>query len=92
MPSYVIVRNSLAHRLVFLLMPMSTLAGMAMPPPAPACPKCGISKISGGLSCCAFGGAWFQKCGNPGVSHFDHTWEDGIGACARTGKLTSKLI
>ena len=44
------------------------------------CPKCGTNK-SGKLSCCARGGAWFQKCGDPGDSKFGHTWNEGIKAC-----------
>ena len=45
------------------------------------CPKCGIAKISGRLSCCARGGAWLRKCGDAGDSNFDHTWIEGIRAC-----------
>ena len=44
------------------------------------CNKCGSLK-SGKSSCCARGGAWFKKCGNPGDSKFDHTWFEGIQAC-----------
>ena len=45
------------------------------------CAQCGVSKHSGKVSCCAKGGAWFQKCGDPGDSNFDHTWSEGIRAC-----------
>ena len=45
------------------------------------CPKCGTAKKSGKLSCCARGGAWFQKCGAAGDTHFEHSWTDGIQAC-----------
>ena len=45
------------------------------------CPKCGKGKKSGKLSCCARGGAWFQKCGDGDDSKFDHTWMEGIQAC-----------
>ena len=45
------------------------------------CAKCGIIKISGKLSCCARGGAWFKKCGNVGEKRFDHTWTEGTHAC-----------
>ena len=47
----------------------------------PVCPKCVAHKESGKLTCCARGGAWFQKCGNIGNSNFDHTWIEGIRAC-----------
>ena len=45
------------------------------------CPKCGIVKKSGKLSCCARGGAWFKQCGDAGDSTFDHTWVEGIQTC-----------
>ena len=46
-----------------------------------ACPKCGTFKDSDKRSCCARGGAWFNKCGNDGDFNFDHTWFEGIQAC-----------
>ena len=45
------------------------------------CSKCGTIKKSGQRSCCAPGGAWVKKCGNPGDSKFEHTWPEGIEAC-----------
>ena len=48
---------------------------------ASECPKCGSMKKSGTLSCCARGGAWFNRCGDLGDSNFDHTWIEGIQAC-----------
>ena len=45
------------------------------------CSKCGTIMKSGTLSCCARGGAWFQKCGDAGDTNFDHTWVEGIQAC-----------
>ena len=45
------------------------------------CPKCGIIKKSGTLSCCARGGSWFKKCGDAGDAQFDYTWAEGIQAC-----------
>ena len=45
------------------------------------CPKCGTTKKSGKLSCCARGGAWFKKCGDGGDTKFEHTWTEGIQAC-----------
>ena len=44
------------------------------------CPKCGMDKESGKLSCCFGGGTWFKKCGADS-SKFDHTWTDGVKAC-----------
>ena len=44
------------------------------------CPKCGDT-ISGKLSCCARGGAWFNKCGDADDTKFKHTWVEGIWAC-----------
>ena len=46
-----------------------------------SCPKCGTTKKSGELSCCARGGAWFKNCGDVGDTKFGHTWAEGIQAC-----------
>ena len=46
-----------------------------------ACTKCGTTKESGTRSCCARGGAWFEKCGDTGDTKFGHTWAEGIQAC-----------
>ena len=59
-------------------------------PTTPKCPECGVITVSGTVSCCAYGGSWFQKCGDPGDSHFEYTWMDGIEACA--SKSASKFI
>ena len=53
------------------------------------CPKCGTVKKFGKASCCARGGAWFQKCGDAADTNFDHTWVEGIQAC--NGLATSLL-
>ena len=54
------------------------------------CPKCGTKK-SGKLSCCARGGAWFQKCGDVGDTNFDNTWVEGVHACnAFASSLSAK--
>ena len=45
------------------------------------CPKCGTFKNSEKMSCCAFDGAWYKKCGNANDPDFDHTWYEGIQAC-----------
>ena len=54
----------------------------SLPPSVgPVCPKCGMFKTSGKLSCCARGGAWFDKCGENGDPSSHHTWAEGIEAC-----------
>ena len=53
--------------------------------PIAACEKCGVSKKSGELSCCARGGSWFGRCGNF-RDIFDYHWDDGIDACRQTGQ------
>ena len=45
------------------------------------CPKCGIAKKSGKISCCGRGGSWFDKCGGAGDTKVDHTWHEGLQAC-----------
>ena len=52
-----------------------------------ACPKCGVFKKSGRVSCCAPGGAWFDRCGGAGNSNVDHKWSEGVEACERKFKL-----
>ena len=53
----------------------------ANPSTGKACPECGVNKKSGKRSCCIRGGAWFNKCGDPGDKNFEHTWFEGIEAC-----------
>ena len=64
--------------------PSTTVATQA---PTSKCPVCGILN-SGKPSCCAPGGAWFNKCGDPGDSKYDYTRFDGIVACK--GKFPHK--
>ena len=45
------------------------------------CPKCGSVRKSGRLSCCARGGAWFQKCGDVADTNVGYTWAEGFRAC-----------
>ena len=45
------------------------------------CSKCGYTKKSGVLSCCARGGDWFKNCGDAGETHLEHTWAKGVQAC-----------
>ena len=45
------------------------------------CPKCGVFKKTGQVSCCAPGGAWFLNCGSGGNANVDHSWLDGRQAC-----------
>ena len=57
-----------------------TVAGTNNPPASVTCPKCGTNK-GGKRTCCTRGGAWFNKCGEPGDSNFDHTYAEGIQSC-----------
>merc|ERR1712224_82064 len=50
-------------------------------PNSKVCPQCGTNKKNGKRSCCASGGSWFEKCGAPGDSTFEHTWSEGAQAC-----------
>ena len=45
------------------------------------CATCGTAPKSGQMSCCARGGTWFKKCGDPGDTNFDYTWDEGFKAC-----------
>ena len=45
------------------------------------CPKCGIAKKSGKISCCGRGGSWFDQCGGAGDTKVGHTWHEGLQAC-----------
>ena len=47
------------------------------------CPRCATFRKSGRVSCCAPGGAWFNKCGGLGNKNFDHMWSEGVKACER---------
>ena len=58
----------------------TTAVTTASPGPA-VCAKCRATNNSGQLSCCARGGSWFKKCGDPGDPNFDHTWLEGMQAC-----------
>ena len=53
------------------------------------CVKCVAIAKSDKLSCCARGASWFNKCGDVGDVHFDHTWAEGIHACKDFGDLVS---
>ena len=69
------------------------MLGVATPPitvkPSTTCPMCGTIKKSKKLSCCARGGAWYNKCGDEGDSNFDHTWTEGVQACRGFASLLS---
>ena len=45
------------------------------------CPKCGITKKSGTMSCCGRGGSWFGNCGGIRDTNIGHTWYEGLQAC-----------
>ena len=57
-----------------------TVAATAPTPASVACPKCGTNK-GGKRTCCTRGGSWFEKCGEPGDSNFEHTYAEGIQSC-----------
>ena len=46
-----------------------------------ACPKCGMFKKSGRVSCCAPGGAWYKNCGGVGNRNAGRRWFEGVEAC-----------
>ena len=50
------------------------------------CTKCGTFEKSGRASCCASGGAWYNKCGGPGNRNVEHRWFQGVEACERKSK------
>jgi len=52
-----------------------------------ACSKCGKFPKSGRSSCCAPGGAWYQKCGGSTANNkFEYSWIEGVEACKPTAK------
>jgi len=53
-----------------------------------ACSKCGKFAKSGKVSCCAPGGAWYQKCGGAANKKFDYSWIEGVEACKPTATTT----
>ena len=56
------------------------------------CPKCGTLKKTTRLSCCARGGAWFERCGDTSDIKFDHTWVEGIQACKGVAPVQSLVL
>ena len=62
--------------------PTMTTTSLSTPRLSDRCVKCGIYKKSGKRSCCARGGDWFKNCGDAGDTKFDHTWIEGVRACA----------
>ena len=48
-----------------------------------ACLKCGRFEKTGQVSCCAPGGAWYNKCGGAGSRTLEHRWIEGVQACTR---------
>merc|ERR1712032_859254 len=56
------------------------------------CPKCGIAAKSGKISCCGNGGSWFGKCGSARNAKFDHTFYEGIEACASREPVTRDIF
>ena len=58
-----------------------TTTGLATTSNNNRCLTCANFQKSGTRSCCARGGAWFNKCGDVGDTKFDHTWAEGFQAC-----------
>ena len=51
------------------------------------CPRCGIFKKSGQVSCCAPGGAWYKKCAKERESKGNsYTWLEGFEACVNAAE------
>ena len=65
--------------------PMTTQrpSTVAITPTTPTCPECGTFEKSGRDSCCAPGGAWYNKCGGAGSRTLEHRWIEGVQACTR---------
>ena len=55
------------------------------------CPKCGITKKSGKMSCCGQGGSWFGNCGSASDTNADHTWHEGLQACKGRPHFSQEL-
>ena len=49
---------------------------------ASTCPVCGRTG-KGLVTCCGFGGSWQGKCGKPGDTNFEHSWNEGVQACSK---------
>ena len=60
-----------------------TMSTSVITPGPMTCSKC-VTNKAGKSTCCARGGSWFQKCGDPGDSKFEHTWAEGLLACKCT--------
>ena len=56
------------------------------------CPKCGTFGISGRVSCCAPGGAWFKNCGGTTNRNVAHRWSEGVEACKCKFKVNDMWI
>ena len=80
------LRHRCLLRSIQTFIPVETLAATtATLMRSKRCPKCGTNAKSRQLSCCARGGAWFKKCGDPGDPKFGHTWFEGTQACKGYG-------
>ena len=51
------------------------------------CSNCGTFRKSGRVSCCAPGGAWYNKCGNAGNRNLGYSWLEGLEACKCKSKV-----
>ena len=65
---------------------MPAIASLSAASSRSGCSKCGIINSFGTRSCCAYGGAWFNNCGDDGDTQLDHTWTEGIQVCKNINK------
>ena len=56
------------------------------------CSICGKNDKNGAVSCCARGGSWFGKCGNPGDTRFQYTWDEGLRLCEGTSRKSTLVF
>ena len=56
------------------------------------CPKCGITKKFGKISCCGRGGSWVGNCGSVGYKKPDHTWYEGLQACKARARFKAVIV
>ena len=55
------------------------------------CPKCGITRKSGKVSCCGRSGSWFGLCGSAGNTQLAHTWHEGVQACKTRARFKTAM-
>ena len=83
------VCTSIPDRELIVRVPTSTPFIASTIDRAITCPRCGIFRKSGKVSCCAPRGAWFKNCGGIGSKNADHKWSEGMKACKRKFKVNN---